>query len=247
MVRRNFLVWIKRAKCLLFFPSFLPLGFDQMERILSATACHRAEDSTQRKGGLNRGIIVCSQLSTQFRFNMGVQSANEPRPHWLRVLIIGRRPRATLIRTAVLVVACFIIFRFVLLAIRIEGISMEPTYHDHQIHCVNRLAYLRHEPQRGDVVSVRLSDPASGSPSILFMKRIIGLPGETVSFHGGHAYINGQMLDEPYVKSSCDWESESFLCGPTQYYVVGDNRSMPFNYHTKGRVERSHIAGKLFL
>ena len=188
--------------------------------------------------------IVCSQLSFDFRFNTAVSNATEPppRPHWLRVVLIGRRPRATLMRIVVLAVTCFITFKFILLPIRIDGISMQPTYHTGQVNCINRLAYLRHEPQRGDIVSVRLA-----GNSVMFMKRVIGLPGETVAFHEGHAYINGKLLDEPYVKLPCDWEMTSVLCSPTQYYVVGDNRSMPIELHTKGRAERDHIAGKLFL
>lgn len=164
------------------------------------------------------------------------------RPHWLRVVLIGRRPKATLIRVAVLVLTCFITFKFILLPIRVEGISMQPTYHDGQIDCVNLLAYRHHEPQRGDIVSVRLA-----GPSVMYMKRIIGLPGETVSFHRGHVYINGEPLDEPYLKFPCDWEEASIPCGPTQYYVVGDNRSMPFLLHTQGRAERDHIFGKVLL
>jgi signal peptidase I len=158
------------------------------------------------------------------------------------VLTIGRRPKTTLIRIAVLIVACGVTFKFVLLPIRIEGISMLPTYHDHQVNCINRLAYLHHEPQRGDIVSVRLA-----GTSVMYMKRIIGLPGETVAFHHGRALINGQPLDEPYVKFACDWEHEPIQCSPTQYYVVGDNRSMPFTFHTQGRAERDHLVGKLFL
>jgi hypothetical protein len=124
-----------------------------------------------------RLAIVCSQLSLGFRFNTRVQSANDHsvHPHWLQVLFVGRRPKATLVRIAVLIVACFITFKFILLPIRIEGISMLPTYRNHQFNCINRLAYLRHEPQRGDIVSVRLA-----GISVMFMKRIIGLPGETV-------------------------------------------------------------------
>jgi signal peptidase I len=179
-----------------------------------------------------------------FRFNTVVSSAiDQPIwPHWLRVLIIGRRPKATLIRIAVLAVTCFVTFKFILLPIRVDGISMLPTYHTGQFNCVNRLAYLRHEPQRGDVVSVRLA-----GTSIMYMKRVIGLPGETVAFHHGRAFINGQPLDEPYVKLPCNWEMEPVLCGPTQYYVVGDNRSMPFELHIKGRAERDHIVGKVLL
>ena len=171
-----------------------------------------------------------------------MQNVNDPRPHWLRVLAVGRRPKATLVRIAVLVVTCFVTFKFILLPIRVEGISMQPTYHTGEIDCVNRLAYLRHEPQRGDVVSVRLA-----GTSVMYLKRIIGLPGETVAFHGGRAFINGQPLDEPYVKFRCDWEHEPIQCGPDQYYVVGDNRSMPFELHTQGRADRDRIIGKILL
>ncbi|HEV2692595.1 MAG TPA: signal peptidase I [Verrucomicrobiae bacterium] len=165
-----------------------------------------------------------------------------PKPHWFRVLVIGRRPRLTLVRIVVLVAVCFLLREYVLLPIRVQGISMLPTYHTGQINCVNRLAYLRHEPQRGDVVSVRLA-----GDSIMLMKRIIGLPGETVFFHGGKTYIDGQVLEEPYLKNSCNWEAGPFECTTNEYYVVGDNRSMPYELHTQGRAERERIVGKVLL
>jgi signal peptidase I len=170
------------------------------------------------------------------------------KPGWLQVVLIGRRPRNTLVRILVLVAVCAVTREFVLWPIRVTGISMEPTYHNRQIDCINRLAYLRHDPQRGDVVGIRFSDPGDFStPSDMLMKRIIGLPGETVSFHQGHAYINGELLDEPYLKFSCDWDHGPIKCGPDQYYVVGDNRSMPFEYHMQGRAERNRIIGKVLL
>lgn len=158
------------------------------------------------------------------------------------MLVIGRRPKATLARILVLVAVSFVTFRFLLLPIRIEGISMEPTLRSGQVNFVNRLAYLGHEPRRGDIVSVRFA-----GTSVMLMKRIIALPGETVAFKAGHAYINGQLLDEPYVKSPCEWETGPIACSATQYYVVGDNRSMPFNLHMQGRAERERIVGKLLL
>lgn len=164
------------------------------------------------------------------------------------MVTIGRRPRNTLIRVLVLVLVCFVLFKFFLLPIRIEGISMEPTCRNGKISCVNRLAFLRHEPQRGDIVSVRLSAPGGfATPSLMYMKRVIAMPGETISFQGGHAYINGKLLDEPYIKLPCDWEHDPIQCGPDQYYVVGDNRSMPFRLHEQGRADRHRIVGKLLL
>ena len=76
-------------------------------------------------------------------------------PRWLRIVLIGRNPKVTLARLAVLVVTCFIIFKFILLHIQVEGISMLPTYPDRSKHFVNRFAYLWQEPQRGDVVGIR--------------------------------------------------------------------------------------------
>ncbi len=169
--------------------------------------------------------------------------ANNPTvPAWLRTVLIGRRPKRTLARLAVLVVGSFIVFKFILLPIQIVGPSMLPTYPEKGINLVNRLAYLWHEPRRGDVVSIRLA-----GESVMYMKRIVGLPGETVAFAGGHVVIDGKPLNEPYVKLPCNWERAPVKLGPDEYFVVGDNRSMPKEYHTFGELKRWRIAGKVLL
>ena len=167
----------------------------------------------------------------------GVEEAS-----WLRAILIGRNPRRTFTRIVVLVVASFVVFRFGLLPIRVEGMSMMPTYHENGINFVNRLVYVLHEPRRGDVVAVRTS-----GVSIMYMKRIIALPNETIAFHNGHAVIDGRVLDEPYVKYQCDWEVPPQRLHADEYYVVGDNRSMPPNDHTKGAAARIRIVGKILL
>ncbi|MGA2247673.1 MAG: signal peptidase I [Verrucomicrobiota bacterium] len=179
---------------------------------------------------------------------MQASNKSDAEPGPLQIVLIGRRPKFTLIRILVLVSAVAVTKYFVLLPIRVEGISMEPTYRNHKIDCVNRLAYWWHEPHRGDVVAIRYSEPGAFSePSQMLMKRIIGLPGESVTFHDGRVYINGRLLDEPYLKTPCDWEHASIRCGPDEYYVVGDNRSMPFEYHVQGRASRDRIIGKVLL
>ena len=145
-------------------------------------------------------------------------------------------------RIVVLAVSCIVVFKFILLHIRIEGISMLPTYQDGSTHFVNRLAYLWHEPQRGDVVSIRLA-----GTHVMYMKRIIGLPGETVAFANGQVLINGETLDEPYEKLHCDWNLPPEKLGPNEYFVVGDNRSMPPENHEHGKARRDRIVGKLLL
>jgi signal peptidase I len=169
-------------------------------------------------------------------------AANEPQPSLLRIVLIGRRPRNTFVRIVVLVVGCVIVFGFILLPIRIEGVSMLPTYHDSQVNFVNRLAYVRHEPRRGDVVSIKLA-----GHSIMYMKRIVGLPGETIAFSSGKLLVNGEFFDEPYVKNPCDWEIAPVKLGTNEFYVVGDNREMPEKNHEKGIAPRWRIVGKVLL
>ncbi len=169
-------------------------------------------------------------------------AGSESRPHWLRVVAIGRNPRNTVIRIAVLAVTCFIVFHFILLPIRVTGISMLPTYKNGSINSVNRLAYLFHEPRRGDVVSIRFA-----GTHLMLMKRIIGLPGETVAFVNGRVLINDEILDEPYEKSPCDWNLPPEKLGADEYFVVGDNRTMPAEDHTKGKVPRERIIGRVVL
>lgn len=165
------------------------------------------------------------------------------RPGWLQAVLIGRHPKRTLVRIVVLVVLCLIVRAFILLPVHVEGISMLPTCRDGSIHLVYRLAYSSHEPQRGDVVAIRLL----AGEHVMYLKRIVGLPGETVSFHRGQLYINGQPMDEPYVKLRGRWEHEVGQLGPDQYFVVGDNRDNWWYGHEKGRLTRDFIVGKLLL
>jgi signal peptidase I len=172
-------------------------------------------------------------------------SSNAP---WWQVATVGRNPKKTLIRALVLALLCIVVFKWILLPVRVEGISMAPTYADRSFNFVNRAAYFSHGPRRGDVVGIRLTPPdGESSPHVMYLKRIIGLPGETVSFVKGHVMIDGQPLDEPYEKESCDWNADPVTLGPDEYFFVGDNRTMPKEEHTFGKAERSRIVGKAFL
>lgn len=164
------------------------------------------------------------------------------KPSWIQIITIGRRPENTLIRIVVLLVTSLVVFHFILLPIRVTGISMLPTYKDRSINLVDCLAYWDHEPRRGDVVSIRLA-----GRHLMLMKRIVGLPGETVAFDDGRVVINGNPLDEPYEKQPCDWNVAPVKLGPGMYFVVGDNRTMPAEDHVFGAVSRDRIVGKVLL
>jgi len=174
---------------------------------------------------------------------MGTNADAAQPPSLLLRVLIGRKPKRTLVRIVVLVAVSFVVFKFVLVPIRVEGRSMLPTYKDRGVNFVNCLAYLFHEPRRGDVVAIGLE----AGYHVMYMKRIVGLPGETVAFHQGHLYINGRFMDEPYVKLPGDWEHEPEQVGLDEYYVVGDNRDMPWEGHVQGRPKRQSIVGKILL
>ena len=161
-------------------------------------------------------------------------------PLWYR-LLLGRNPRRTLFRAALLAALAFLTLRYVVTPVRVQGISMWPTCRDGQWAWVCRLAYVFSEPRRGDIVAVRFT----AGEHVMLLKRVVGLPGETVAFHGGRLHVNGRPLDEPYVRSPCDWEEPERSLGPDEYYVVGDNRAMPREDHVHGIAERWRIVGRL--
>jgi len=176
-----------------------------------------------------------------------VQSGNSS---WLRTILIGRHPRRTAVRLVVVVATILLLRSYVLIPIRVDGPSMLPNYKEASVNVVNRLAYVLHEPRRGDVVAIRFSGVSrlSGN-SIMLMKRVVGLPGETVEFVGGQLLVNGRPVDEPYVKNSCSWDFRppSWHLGDDEYYVVGDNRVMAHEDHVQGGAKRERIVGKVML
>jgi signal peptidase I len=142
---------------------------------------------------------------------------------------------------------------------RIPSPSMEPT-----LHCAkpvsgcesriadrviaNRLVYRIHEPERGDIIvfdappRVEAACDAGGT----FIKRIVGLPGESVSMRAGYVFINGERLSEPYLQPAYRGrESGSWAHSPSDgYFVLGDNRAMSCDSRRWGVVPRDRIIGR---
>lgn len=155
-------------------------------------------------------------------------------------LLFGSNPRATLTRATALAVFAFVVFRFVLLPVRLQGISMLPTYTEGTLDFANRAAYWLREPGRGDVVAIRMA-----GPSVFYIKRIVGMPGERLAIVQGMVTVDDVPLAEPTVIYRTPWNLVAFTLGPNEYFVVGDNRSMMIKDHDLGRTTRDRIVGKL--
>lgn len=158
----------------------------------------------------------------------------------IRRLVFGQNPRRTAVRVLVLAAVSFITFKWVLIPIRTEGSSMLPTYAPDKLHFVNRLAYGAGSPARGDVVAIQMA-----GPHVLYVKRVVGLPGERVSITGGQVQVNGTPLTEPYVRHRRPWDVAEVTLGPREYFVIGDNRGMSVGDHDFGRVQIDRILGRV--
>lgn len=155
-------------------------------------------------------------------------------------VLFGKNPRTTLIRATSLIAIAFVVFRFVLLPVRLQGVSMLPTYSEGAINFANRAAFWFRDPVRGDVVAIRMA-----GPSVVYIKRIVGLPGERLAIVMGTVMVNDEPLLEPTVLYRIPWNLDAFTLGPDEYFVVGDNRSMKIEHHDLGRASRDRIVGKL--
>ena len=160
-------------------------------------------------------------------------------PLWVR-LIVGRRPLRTLLRALVLGVFCAVFFGWVVRPARTAGSSMEPTIPDRSLRLINLLAYRTASPQRGDIVAIR----GLGS-SLMYLKRVVGLPGEAVAFTDGVLLVNGEPQNEQYLVYRGHWDMPPEKLEADEYFVTGDNRDMDRRSHTHGVVKQDQIAGKL--
>ena len=158
----------------------------------------------------------------------------------LRRLAFGVNPRRTTVRIAVLAAISVVVFGWVLIPVRAEGISMLPTYRSGSLHFVNRLSFVSAAPARGDIVGIRLS-----GPHVLYIKRVIGLPGEQVAIENGTVLIDGRPLDEPYVQHRAPWDVPQTRLGRDEYFLIGDNRGMQAELHDFGKASRSRIVGRV--
>ena len=139
-------------------------------------------------------------------------------------------------RVLVLTAISIVITKWVLMPIRTDGSSMLPTYTPGKLHFVNRLSYGARSPVRGDVVAVQLA-----GPHVVYIKRIVGLPGERVAIAGGQVQINGTALSEPYVRHRRLWDLEEQTLGLREYFLIGDNRAIS----DFGRAPVNKILGKV--
>jgi signal peptidase I len=125
----------------------------------------------------------------------------------------------------------------------VRGASMNPGIHDGDRILVDHLSYVFGGVRRGDVVVLR----CPVDPSLDYIKRVIGLPGDEVRIEDGSVYVNGALLDEPYVDRPDRRSKLLERVAPDHYFVLGDNREHSSDSREFGQVSRELLRGRVDL
>jgi signal peptidase I len=155
-----------------------------------------------------------------------------------------------LAQIAVLALVLYVIIQFAVQTVHVIGLSMYPTLDNDNFLVASRLDYRLHQPERGDIIIMR--DPFNSSQD--FIKRVIALPGDRFLIRNARVYINGQQLDEPYLRGTEPWTvnkdwggADGQVLGPDSYFVMGDNRNKSSDSRFFGSVFRNRIEAKAYV
>ena len=171
-----------------------------------------------------------------------------------------------IIEAVVLALIVFMVIQTGVQNFKVDGASMKPTLESHQYLLVNKLVYFKLDmerfsrvipfwmvdhpsqrfalrpPERGEVIVFHY--PLDRSKD--FVKRVIGLPGETIVVDEGKVFINGDQLEEPYLTSRDDSSAQETVLGANEYYVIGDNRRGSKDSRTWGVLPGELVLGKVW-
>jgi len=149
-----------------------------------------------------------------------------------------------IVETIVLTLLMFLVIRFAIQNFNVDGTSMEPNLHNTELILVDKWTYLFHPPDRGDVV-VFIAPP---HPSMDYVKRVIGLPGDVITVKGTTVIVDGVTLNETYVAPQNQGNQFKNITNevvpPNDYFVLGDNRAVSSDSRDWGFVPRANIIGR---
>ena len=160
-----------------------------------------------------------------------------------------------IIETVVVALSVFlIVYLFLMQPHQVNGQSMEPNFEDKEYLLTDKVSYKTRTPQRGEVV-VFHAPPEAGCPKGTgcdFVKRIIGLPGDTIELKDGRIFVNGFMLDEDYIPVGVKTQAGAYssrgasTLAIDEYFVVGDNRNHSSDSRVWGPIQSGDIVGRVF-
>jgi signal peptidase I len=231
------------------------------------------ETPLRQRLGLEQSANLPSDINEPERDGRWEQLPGEPEP------VAQQRPRVRgvvreLLETAIFILLVFFIVRGIVQNFKIEGSSMEPTMHNSQFILVNKLVYFHfdlnaplrllpgqenipqrivypfHQPQRGDIIVFEYPRDVSKD----YIKRVIALPGETIEFRDQQVYVNGELLDEPYLEGAPSYcysgepcNGQPYVIPPGTVFVMGDNRTNSSDSRDWGALPFDRVIGQAWV
>jgi len=174
------------------------------------------------------------------------ENLNQPaqKSFWINLLISV----FDFVKTVATIIILAIITRvFIVQPYIVEGLSMEQSFQNNDYLITEKISYELRAPKRGEVIIFHPPD----NPSVNYIKRIVGLPGDTVEIKNGSVYINNSKLSEPYLKSneetlSSQKNTYSMTLKDDEYFVFGDNRNHSRDSREIGAVPKSNIVSRVW-
>jgi len=173
--------------------------------------------------------------TTQPEVQVQTESQPQQTDNWKRFVL-------DILETVILAVVLYFGINAISARVRVDGLSMNPTLQNGEYILISRLSYKFGEPQRGDIIV--FSIPGDKSQDLI--KRVIGLPGETITIRNNEVMVNGEKLDEPYIAQPPTYNGE-WTVGEGQLFVLGDNRNASKDSHQWGLLPEENIIGKALL
>jgi len=168
-----------------------------------------------------------------------VEIGSEPRNNGAQVLRWVLQALREVAETVIpAVVIALVINLFLAQATQVLGQSMEPNLHSTQRVVVEKVTYRFHGPRRGDIVVIDLPEQSE-----MLIKRVVGLPGETIEVRSGQVYIEGELLDEVWTTNPGGGSYGPRTIPPLHVFVMGDNRGASNDSRNFGSVAIEHIVG----
>lgn len=179
-------------------------------------------------------------MTAPFHANTVSTSTNPlPRPH-LNIPGFLRE----MLDLLVLIIAIYALVNLASVRFVVDGPSMEPNFHTGEFLIVSRVHYILGEPERGDIAVFHFP----GNPDDDYIKRVIGVPGDSVEIREAQVYVNGILLDEPYINEPCTparCNDLSWILGENEFFFMGDNRNRSSDSRSFGPVQRQYIVGEV--
>jgi signal peptidase I len=149
----------------------------------------------------------------------------------------------------IVAVLCLSLIVFVGIHLTMEQVivyqtSMQPTLKEGQRLFISRAALFFQSPERGDILIFNCPEYVDSIPLV---KRVVGLPGETIEIKSGTVYVNGVVLEEPYIEERPEYIVDALIVPEGHYFVLGDNRNVSNDSHCGWTVPETNIIGKAWV